>query len=116
MSEIKRVLNAFRHHRGGHDLVSILCRQAEHWCSTPFGITEVGMRMPPSRFRPIWRAQRLSASQRWAFKQKDGKERRYAKCSTPFGITEVGMNWFGVDQEGRDLCSTPFGITEVGMG
>ncbi len=35
-------------------------------CSTPFGITEVGTRRPPSRSAHDPCAQRLSASQRWA--------------------------------------------------
>jgi len=36
------------------------------WCSTPFGITEVGGGARPASPRPRSRAQRLSASQRWA--------------------------------------------------
>jgi len=36
-------------------------------CSTPFGITEVGMPRP------------------------DQKPKSHIQCSTPFGITEVGM-------------------------
>ena len=37
----QQVLNAFRHHRGGHsDTATAACRPVE--CSTPFGITEVG--------------------------------------------------------------------------
>ena len=36
------VLNAFRHHRGGHG-TDARGSPGEKWCSTPFGITEVGM-------------------------------------------------------------------------
>ncbi len=36
------VLNAFRHHRGGHSVIQ-LTYLALTGCSTPFGITEVGI-------------------------------------------------------------------------
>ena len=87
---VRMVLNAFRHHRGGHPPPAAI--HARHrLCSTPFGITEVGIRgtrSPRGRrsavlnaFRhhrgghvtvgahesPSPRAQRLSASQRWAY-------------------------------------------------
>ena len=39
---LTKVLNAFRHHRGGHD-VERRERETEFVCSTPFGITEVGI-------------------------------------------------------------------------
>ena len=132
---ISHVLNAFRHHRGRHDSsrrrhrtyvlcstpfgiteVGILCLPggdgALGWCSTPFGITEVGICRPgraPSRTC----AQRLSASQRSAYCSILGKS--VLECSTPFGITEVGMLLVTRRLEGLDRCSTPFGITEVGM-
>ena len=38
-----RVLNAFRHHRGGHGAVRLISRRLTCACSTPFGITEVGI-------------------------------------------------------------------------
>ena len=44
-----RVLNAFRHHRGGHACL-LMPSAGSHRCSTPFGITEVGMRR--STLRP----------------------------------------------------------------
>ena len=107
------MLNAFRHHRGGHPLAAATERTGK-LCSTPFGITEVGIRRVERRLRAI------------------------AKCSTPFGITEVGIK----DARAKDAalrvlnafrhhrgghigppsmsgwacrCSTPFGITEVGI-
>ena len=40
---IARVLNAFRHHRGGHRCHGTACDADASWCSTPFGITEVGI-------------------------------------------------------------------------
>ncbi len=59
------VLNAFRHHRGGHTFAaSPVVRFGP--CSTPFGITEVGTRIPRPRKPRFPCAQRLSASQRWA--------------------------------------------------
>ena len=88
------VLNAFRHHRGGHDAAAERRLVAQVQCSTPFGITEVGIPSQPP----------------------DSCIDSSAVCSTPFGITEVGMP-AGVDAAtGRDSrCSTPFGITEVGI-
>jgi len=131
-----RVLNAFRHHRGGHKIASTA-------------------RMSDSR------AQRLSASQRWASRlaRTSGLLRHVlnafrhhrgghipspdddpgdVECSTPFGITEVGiwltmllaylsrvLNAFRHHRGGHlaggwpcllsHWCSTPFGITEVGI-
>ena len=62
----RAVLNAFRHHRGGHDPAGWVM-SLRTGCSTPFGITEVGM-FPTST---AWIA--------------------CDACSTPFGITEVGI-------------------------
>ena len=64
---VKHVLNAFRHHRGGHTRPHGLAKSLLKLCSTPFGITEVGME-PCSIRQSMSRlgAQRLSASQRWA--------------------------------------------------
>jgi len=83
------VLNAFRHHRGGR-LRNISAARGTGECSTPFGITEVGgrqqvgkllrrqVRSTPFGITEVGggdysgqcfnesRAQRLSASQRWA--------------------------------------------------
>ena len=58
------VLNAFRHHRGGHAGVLLVSRTI-HRCSTPFGITEGGMKSIDGP-GPGRGAQRLSASQRGA--------------------------------------------------
>jgi len=109
------VLNAFRHHRGGHVSIAIGRLSKRGMCSTPFGITEVGI---------IGRGV---------------DEGLVGMCSTPFGITEVGMrghslaprtspcvlNAFRHHRGGHDNtfirqhtvneCSTPFGITEVGI-
>jgi len=59
-------------------------------CSTPFGITEVGIRGRGCSRSRAFSAQRLSASQRWAYECRDDPD-MFNECSTPFGITEVGM-------------------------
>ena len=41
--------------------------------------------------KTLCRAQRLSASQRWAFRDASSKAMVPTECSTPFGITEVGI-------------------------
>ena len=64
---VGRVLNAFRHHRGGHVDLSEGVGRDDTACSTPFGITEVGIASRFARRRPMKCAQRLSASQRWAW-------------------------------------------------
>ncbi len=93
------VLNAFRHHRGGH-MSATETQAREEWCSTPFGITEVGItglwcslaHVPHvlnafrhhrgghlTGFRGACAspgAQRLSASQRWAFPRRLRQVRR----------------------------------------
>ena len=85
-----RVLNAFRHHRGGHQsLVDKVRKPLE--CSTPFGITEGGIPAP-------W----FNGSSLVA-------------CSTPFGITEGGIRRGRDDRVHHVECSTPFGITEGGI-
>ena len=158
------VLNAFRHHRGGHTLrLSIaalkgvqcstpfgitevgigihgaLSSSSRVVCSTPFGITEVGIRDRASSTATAACAQRLSASQRWAFAdhrleivtqlgaQRLSASQRWAcprsnattcsqsACSTPFGITEVGIHRIVERLSAKRQCSTPFGITEVGI-
>ena len=106
------VLNAFRHHRGGHACAGVW-DAAIGQCSTPFGITEVGI-SPSTPFVTSLQV-----------------------CSTPFGITEVGMDGLRQGEIRIDVlnafrhhrgghrhdqpvdaaqqCSTPFGITEVGI-
>ena len=64
---VGRVLNAFRHHRGGHVDLSEGVGRDDTACSTPFGITEVGIASRFAHRRPMKCAQRLSASQRWAW-------------------------------------------------
>ena len=87
----RKVLNAFRHHGGGHGGETSGNPVCSSGCSTPFGITEVGIVHEPHR--------------------PGGNQ----MCSTPFGITEVGMRYPGGDGPDRHECSTPFGITEVGI-
>ena len=60
-------------------------------------------------------AQRLSASQRWAYCGIDSSMPTGRLCSTPFGITEVGMRPPPSTFRPIRQCSTPFGITEVGI-
>jgi len=130
------VLNAFRHHRGGRTTSS---RQSgrTRMCSTPFGITEVGATFAGKSNCPTARAQRLSASQRWAlggngrllgqdvvlnaFRHHRGG--RAGNQGTAFRPAVV-LNAFRHHRGGRartpccgacrTRCSTPFGITEVG--
>ena len=139
--EHRQVLNAFRHHRGGHIAATSVTARCRLMCSTPFGITEVGITLRRhDRRRDRRGAQRLSASQRWARRSQLTSPDRSTMCSTPFGITEVGtldelahrraavacaqrlsasQRWArpGSRPMRRDRaeCSTPFGITEVGI-
>ena len=83
------VLNAFRHHRGGHS-GAVLSAKSLMKCSTPFGITEVGIDIALILRPRRTRAQRLSASQRWA-SALWALSGAGTVCSTPFGITEVGI-------------------------
>ena len=107
------MLNAFRHHRGGHRLVAAGARSGLV-CSTPFGITEVGIRPAPATPRPAYVLN--------AFRHHRGGHKPVFDlfnvnnwCSTPFGITEVGMATTIVAAVAGKRCSTPFGITEVGI-
>ena len=180
------VLNAFRHHRGGHGAcgsgvswtgpsaqrlsasqrwasILIYLRSSAFLCSTPFGITEVGIgrRLPglgglrnvlnafrhhrgghlSSRFNGFTRISVLNAFRhhRGGHHSAHGRCSTTLPCSTPFGITEVGivgrpvkpilvlevLNAFRHHRGGHDIgtdrdraepqCSTPFGITEVGI-
>jgi len=85
-------------------------------CSTPFGITEVGIARDRANRAGRSGAQRLSASQRWASYEGLLGFQTSGLCSTPFGITEVGIRrGFLRRLDSVLLCSTPFGITEVGM-
>ena len=128
------VLNAFRHHRGGH-ISGSTATWAVTKCSTPFGITEGGMdggasrraRRGAQRLSASQRgasahdratitrisAQRLSASQRGAYR-RTRLGRIAIRCSTPFGITEGGIREH-VARNRPGGCSTPFGITEGGI-
>ena len=109
------VLNAFRHHRGGHSSAQRAC------CSLGTvlnafrhhrgGHPEHGMRHDDADEC----AQRLSASQRWASRQLEATQASPVMCSTPFGITEVGMRCLSRSSAMHRQCSTPFGITEVGI-
>jgi len=95
-------------------LISEATWQAEKECSTPFGITEVGIVRHRVGSHKRIRAQRLSASQRWAFELAQAP-RSWRECSTPFGITEVGISTSTAWSAAARMCSTPFGITEVGI-
>jgi len=155
------VLNAFRHHRGGHN-VDVNGPTIPGRCSTPFGITEVGMRRAAARqerakgcstpfgitevgiaasdFTPreSRRAQRLSASQRWAYPARSRREllnmvlnafrhhrgghdhcahgpQRRPVVLNAFRHHRGGHNGSTKERRGSRVCSTPFGITEVGM-
>ena len=157
------VLNAFRHHRGGHPTADGVrsgstaraqrLSASQRWasrpgcscmtslmCSTPFGITEVGIGIRTLRHRPASCAQRLSASQRWASIDTRALMSRLVDVLNAFrhhrgGHRELGcdrasrrcvLNAFRHHRGGHDRplgagacqvneCSTPFGITEVGM-
>ena len=83
-------------------------------CSTPFGITEVGI------IARVWDeidcacAQRLSASQRWAY----GKIHRRLPCRSVLNAFRHHRGGHEAVHRVADLgpqCSTPFGITEVGI-
>jgi hypothetical protein len=74
------VPNAFRHHGGGHGRAAKLILSL-NLCSTPFGITEVGTSLPPSAFQN--RAQRLSASRRWAHGCPRAQTWPLIVCSVP---------------------------------
>ena len=110
------VLNAFRHHRGGHTLIGASSAMLDAMCSTPFGITEVGI-APASRHRADVRRVLNAFRHHRGGHAADAvpASSRIAECSTPFGITEVGIAQAGDPVSRRDACSTPFGITEVGI-
>ncbi len=85
------MLNAFRHHRGRHKRVPRHSSGARCWCSTPFGITEVGTRTAlaaGSRAARVLNAFRHHRG-RHGWRRFD-QFRATRECSTPFGITEVG--------------------------
>ena len=83
-SRQRRVLNAFRHHRGGQRLRDLFLGGSHG--AQRLSASRGGMRVA-STYRGRQRAQRLSASQRWACERSTGPA---LGCSTPFGITEVG--------------------------
>ena len=106
------VLNAFRHHRGGH-AAGPSSPDGVSRCSTPFGITEVGT--SPSR-----RSGRARLAVLNAFRHHRGGHGR--TCSWTADRQRV-LNAFRHHRGGHApavasaspmLCSTPFGITEVG--
>ncbi len=131
------VLNAFRHHRGGHiprfpGMGSQLSAQrlsaSQRWarcnslplvgitvkCSTPFGITEVGT---PASSRVSWSgcgAQRLSASQRWALIRRSCRPCQGAVLNAFRHHRGGHIRALAGKLPCRGRCSTPFGITEVG--
>ena len=109
-------------------------------CSTPFGITEVGMmptglnptgpasaqRLSASQrwawlgllvpaHRAAAGAQRLSASQRWAFPVTDSNDASASVCSTPFGITEVGIARAGTVERWPIVSAQRLSASLMGM-
>ncbi len=121
------VLNAFRHHRGGHDH-ELDGRRVLDRCSTPFGITEVGTCLAAARvalglvlnaFRhhrgghdPASQGQGLHFGVLNAFRHHRGGHRPFAvlighssMCSTPFGITEVGTRGTAVALENEPVLN-----------
>ena len=140
LRDARLVLNAFRHHRRGMPRSDRGRAQSESWCSTPFGITEVGIGCVRDELfgRTV---DVLNAFRHHRRGHHDAPGRAHPAlrvCSTPFGITEVGircgarslcclsrvLNAFrhhrsrhgdsACTSSGDALvCSTPFGITEM---
>ncbi len=131
------VLNAFRHHRGGH--AALPRRPAPPaWVLNAFRHHRGGH--SKSRLRVgtmVLCAQRLSASQRWASRQRGGQStcapvlnafrhhrgghQQPARPRLKFDSAQrlsASQRWASGDlpltRQGR-ACSTPFGITEVGI-
>ena len=111
---IDGVLNAFRHHRGGHYIVparssSRLRAQrlsaSQRWASAAARAVDAA----------IASAQRLSASQRWACDAR----RRWSRHAHGAQRLSASQRWACVMRVSRRgdsrVCSTPFGITEVGI-
>ena len=91
-------------------------RSYEIRCSTPFGITEVGIAARPSRSAGSpSSAQRLSASQRSALTFR-GCRICIRACAQRLSASQRwALSTLGLAVRcGRIVCSTPFGITEVG--
>ncbi len=109
---LQGVLNAFRHHRGGHIALPHFTHTGALVLNA-FRHHRGGHRPARPSKAPESSAQRLSASQRWA-PDDSGEPYDFLGCSTPFGITEVGTTSAVVKLALGSLCSTPFGITEVG--
>ena len=106
-----KVLNAFRHHGGGHIESESSC-VASSRCSTPYGITAEVTRGRPGRASD--RASVLNALRHHGggHPRAESVRRAYdAGCSTPYGITaEVTASQLpSLAQLGA--CSTPYGIT-----
>ena len=134
------VLNAFRHHRGGHAGLPRTHPRGQE-CSTPFGITEVGICVFHLKYPAILDVLNAFRHHRGGHSSRsDHRERDHSPtCSTPFGITEVGIVLLVVMRMDAycaqrlsasqrwalsaalcrasflPACSTPFGITEVGI-
>ena len=108
------VLNAFRHHRGGHHWRPSIADR-DSMCSTPFGITEVGITSAVARSIATRRVLNAFRHHRGGHTASPGTCSTVRWCSTPFGITEVGISHLRHESSAAIECSTPFGITEVGI-
>ena len=85
-------------------------------CSTPFGITEVGiLGYDTPRYLDKCSAQRLSASQRWAYRGLDGRQSAQREVLNAFRHHRGGHTVTAALTTQAKKCSTPFGITEVGI-
>jgi len=85
-------------------------------CSTPFGITEVGMGgLAEVPDRQVVCSTPFGITEVGIQSMFDLAATYGVTCSTPFGITEVGIDDETTPQLAMQQCSTPFGITEVGM-
>ena len=85
------VLNAFRHHRGGHVLMTTESQSALTRAQRLSASQRGAWLLTRCAGRARYGAQRLSASQRGACRLADLLVAGHEWCSTPFGITEGGM-------------------------
>ena len=85
------------------------------WCSTPFGITEGGIRLGCPGFAVFGPVLNAFRHHRGGHARRIGATAQTSRCSTPFGITEGGMQAAIVATGTAKGCSTPFGITEGGI-
>ncbi len=81
------MLNAFRHRRYLHHRMHV-GRQAQHECSTPFGIEDTFTACLTASALHGMSAQRLSASKIPSQKEEEDSPAAN-KCSTPFGIEDT---------------------------